>query len=49
MKEIKQEIDVKAEKGAYFICSDLTLKPEIEKWMIIANVKPIYSGMLKSI
>ncbi len=36
---IQLEIDVKAEKGAYFICSDLILQPEIEKkWMLIANV-----------
>lgn len=37
--EIKQEVDVKAEKGAYFTCSDLTLKSNAEKnWMLIANV-----------
>ena len=38
-KEITQEIDVKAEKGAYFISADLTLDPNSDKtWMIIANV-----------
>lgn len=38
-KEIKQEVDVKAEKGAYFVCADLISSPEIEKtWMIVANV-----------
>ncbi|GAA4891740.1 hypothetical protein GCM10023311_15190 [Flaviramulus aquimarinus] len=37
--EIKQEVDVKAEKGAYFICADLTLKSESEQnWMILADV-----------
>jgi hypothetical protein len=36
---IEQEIAVKAEKGAYFVCTDLTLQPESEKtWMIVANV-----------
>ena len=38
-KEIQQEIDMKAEKGAYFMCSELSLKPETEKeWMLIADV-----------
>ena len=38
-KEIQQEIDVKAEKGAYFTCSDITIKGNAEKnWMLVANV-----------
>ncbi|MCJ7757331.1 MAG: hypothetical protein MUP24_04230, partial [Gillisia sp.] len=38
-KEIKQEIDIKAEKGAYFICADLNLEAETEKnWLLIADV-----------
>jgi hypothetical protein len=38
-KELTQEIDVKAEKGAYFIHADLTLEEQSEKtWMTIANV-----------
>ena len=38
-KEIQQEVDVKAEKGAYFTCSDLTLNANSEKnWMLVANV-----------
>jgi len=38
-KEIQQEIDIKAEKGAYFMCSDLKLESEIEKtWMLLADV-----------
>jgi len=38
-KEIKQEIDVKAEKGAYFTCSDIALKGNAKKnWMLVANV-----------
>jgi hypothetical protein len=36
---IHGETDIKAEKGAYFIHSELTLAPKAEKeWMIIANV-----------
>ena len=38
-KLIKQEVDIRAEKGAYFIYTDLSLQPKTEKtWMIVANV-----------
>ncbi len=38
-KEIHQEIDIKAEKGAYFVSADLHLKTqETKSWMLIANV-----------
>lgn len=38
-KYVEQETDIKAEKGAYFTCADLTLDPEKEKeWMLVANV-----------
>ena len=38
-KKIQQEVDVKAEKGAYFTCSDLTLEAETEKtWLLVADV-----------
>ena len=38
-KEIQQEIDIKAEKGAYFICAELTIEAETEKnWRILADV-----------
>ncbi len=38
-KEITQEVDVKAEKGAYFVCADISLEPKSEKtWMLVANV-----------
>ncbi|MBP9601005.1 MAG: hypothetical protein KBE41_05855 [Lutibacter sp.] len=38
-KDLVQEVDIKAEKGAYFTCSDITLKANSEKnWMLIANV-----------
>ena len=36
---IHQEIDIRAEKGAYFNGADLTLDPKKEtKWMLVANV-----------
>jgi len=38
-KKLQQEVDIKAEKGAYFICADVTLEVESEKeWTIIAEV-----------
>jgi len=38
-KEIQQEVDIKAEKGAYFTSSDLTLNANSEKnWILVANV-----------
>ena len=37
--EIHQEIDVKAEKGAYFTIQDLTIKAqETKSWLLVANV-----------
>ncbi|SDS23837.1 hypothetical protein SAMN04515667_1722 [Formosa sp. Hel1_31_208] len=38
-KEIQEEIDVRAEKGAYFIHADITLSGESQKdWMLVGNV-----------
>jgi hypothetical protein len=38
-REVKQEEDVKAEKGAYFVSTTLHLEPGTEKqWSIVANV-----------
>ena len=38
-KMIEQEIDIKAEKGAYFLVTDIMLESKSEKtWMIVANV-----------
>ncbi|PQJ72584.1 hypothetical protein [Polaribacter butkevichii] len=38
-KEVHQEVDVKAEKGAYFISADLELSAnETKEWSFIANV-----------
>ena len=37
--DLREETDVKAEKGAYFVHTDLLLKSEEEKqWMIVADV-----------
>jgi hypothetical protein len=45
-KSVTNEVDIKAEKGAYFTCSKLTLEAESEKnWMTIANVNQSISGV----
>ena len=45
-KELQQEVDVKAEKGAYFTSSDLTLEEKSEKnWMLVANVNQSIVGI----
>ncbi len=37
--DIIQETDIKAEKGAYFVCADVALKPKTSKeWMMVAEV-----------
>ena len=46
--EVQQEVDVKAEKGAYFLNSDIILEKESAKeWMIIANVNQNHSNIAK--
>ena len=43
---IREEEDVKAEKGAYFIHADVSLLPGSEKeWMIVANVNQDHSAI----
>lgn len=38
-KKIQQEVDVKAEKGAYFTCAEFTLEANAKKqWMLVADV-----------
>ncbi|MDP5140574.1 MAG: hypothetical protein NWP83_08915, partial [Spirosomaceae bacterium] len=38
-EEISQEVDIKAEKGAYFICTDFSLAPAAHKsWTLVADV-----------
>ena len=45
---VQQEVDVKAEKGAYFLNSDIMLEKESAKeWMIIANVNQNHSNIAK--
>ena len=47
-KSINQEIDVKAEKGAYFLNSEIILeKGSSKEWMIIANVNQNHSSIAK--
>lgn len=45
---LKQEIDIKAEKGAYFINTEIELSPKNDKkWMIIANVNQNHSTIVE--
>ncbi|MDO6596546.1 hypothetical protein Q4512_06445 [Oceanihabitans sp. 2_MG-2023] len=45
-KELKQEVDIKAEKGAYFVSSTIQLKANKEKnWMLIADVNQSMSDI----
>ncbi|WKK65123.1 hypothetical protein [Lutimonas zeaxanthinifaciens] len=38
-KQVTQEVDIKAEKGAYLVCQNLDIEPDSEKnWMLVANV-----------
>jgi hypothetical protein len=47
-EKIKQEVDIKAEKGAYFICTDLTIKPKIENsWLVIADLNKSMGGIVE--
>jgi hypothetical protein len=43
---IEQEVDVKAEKGAYFVVADLTISAsENKSWMILADVNQTISSI----
>lgn len=45
-KNITQEVDIKAEKGAYFSCCNLELNGQSEtSWMTITNVNQSISGV----
>jgi len=45
-KTLQQETDIKAEKGAYFTCSEVNIEATAEKsWMTIANVNQSISGI----
>jgi hypothetical protein len=44
---IREEVDIKAEKGAYFIVADIELSPNNRKeWMIIADVNKNHSAVV---
>lgn len=48
--DITQEEDVKGEKGAYFVHTELDLAPRAAKtWMIVANVNQNYAGVVSLI
>lgn len=45
---VHQEADIKGEKGAYFVISDITLNPGEEKeWMLVANVNQNYGSIVQ--
>ena len=44
---IKQEIDVKAEKGAYFVVADMVIAPNSEEdWMIVGDLNKDHSAIV---
>ena len=46
--KIKQEIDIKAERGAYFISANVNLKENSEKnWFFVANVNQTISKVIE--
>ncbi len=48
--KITQEVDIKAEKGAYFVCADISLKARDKKqWMMIAEVSQSRGDLAKII
>lgn len=45
---VHQEVDVKAEKGAYFIVKQISIAPGAEKeWMLVANVNQNHAAIAK--
>ena len=47
-KTLEQEVDIKAEKGAYFLTTDIFLEKGASKeWMIVANVHQNHSSIAK--
>ncbi len=46
--DVVPEEDIKAEKGAYFVCADINLSPGARKeWMIVANVNQNQSAIIR--
>ena len=47
-KSIQEEYDIKAEKGAYFISTDLRLQPKSKnEWMIVADVNQSIASIVQ--
>ena len=47
-KSLEEEIDIRAEKGAYFVNKEISLEPnEEKKWMIIAEVNQNHAAIAK--
>ena len=45
---VTEETDVKGEKGAYFVHSEITLSPSAQKeWLIIANVNQNHASIIR--
>ena len=45
-KPINQEVDIKAEKGAYFVSTEIELSPDSNKeWLLVANVNQNHSDI----
>lgn len=45
--EVTQEEDIKGEKGAYFVSSEITLlADQVKEWMIIINANQTYSAIV---
>ncbi len=47
---LHQELDIKAEKGAYFICADLNLAPtQVHEWTTVADVNKNHTDVIEVI
>ncbi len=45
---VMQEVDIRAEKGAYFLNDEITLQPDAsESWMLVANVNQTMSDIVQ--
>ena len=45
---VSQEVDIRAEKGAYFVCDEFTLSADSSKnWMLVANVNQTISDIVQ--
>jgi len=47
-KSIQEEVDVKGEKGAYFLNATITLPPAaLKEWMLVANVNQNHAAVVR--